>query len=160
MGGPEDGTQPVGRGSDLGGSLDETLLGDPADLHETEAVGAAKGKGARSAGGSAAEASANARTRQTARPGTMTDPNAPTTAVPTAAGSAKAARGPAWMRQTTGAVKHGADRGADVADAVYGRIQRITGADGAGESGLSHVIELNAVVATGDLLIKIGRAHV
>ena len=158
MGGPDDGTWPVGHGSDLGGSLDETLLGDPADLHETEAVGVAKGKGVKSANGSAADASANARTQQTSRPATMTDPNAPTSAIPTAAASAKSARGPAWMRQTTGAVKHGADVGADVADAVYGRIQRITGAEGAGESGLSHVIELNAVVATGDLLITVALA--
>jgi MFS family permease len=162
MGGPDDGTRPVGRGSDLGGSLDETLLGDPADLHETEAVGVAKG--ARSANGAAADASANARTRQTARPATMTDPDAATTAVPTAAASAnsadaaRSARGPAWMRQTTGAVKHGADVGADVADAVYGRISKITRAEGAGESGLSHVIELNAVVATGDLLITVALA--
>ena len=158
MGGPDDGTRPVGRGADLGGSLDETLLGDPADLHETEAVGVAENKGAQSANGAA---SANAKTRHTARPATMTDPNAPTSAIPTGpagAGAAKSARGAAWMRQTTGAVKHGADVGADVADAVYGRIQKITRAEGAGESGLSHVIELNAVVATGDLLITVALA--
>ena len=173
MGGPEDGTRPMGRGSDLGGSLDETLLGDPADLHDTEAVGVAKG---------AKSASANAQTQQTARPTTMTDPNAPTTQTPISPDSgdsanaansvngahaahsanfadpAKPTRGPAWMRQTTGAVKHGADVGADVADAVYGRIQKITRAEGAGESGLSHVIELNAVVATGDLLITVALA--
>jgi hypothetical protein len=154
MVGPDDATQAVGLGSDRGEPpLEETLLGDPADLHATEAVGAAKGaasaKASAQANGSA-QAGPNAKTQQTTRLG------AEAAASPEAA--ARAQRGPAWMRQTTGAVKHGADVGADVADAVYGRIQRITGAEGAGESGLSHVIELNAVVATGDLLITVALA--
>ena len=119
MAGPDDATRavdPQGAGLD-GPPLDETLLGGPDDLHETEVVGAAR-----------------------------------------AAQNQKANRAPAWMQQTAGAVKHGADVGADVADAVYGRIQKITRAEGAGESGLSHVIELNAVVATGDLLITVALA--
>ena len=117
MGGPDDATRAVDpeRTGLAGPPLEETLLGDPADLHQTEVVGAAKA-------------------------------------------SAKANRAPAWMQQTAGAVKHGADVGVDVADAVYGRIQKITRAEGAGESGLSPVIELNAVVATGDLLITVALA--
>jgi hypothetical protein len=117
MGGPDDATRAVdSQGAAIGGPpLEETLLGDPADLHQTEVVGAAKA-------------------------------------------AAKPGRGSAWMQQTAGAVKHGADVGADVGGAVYGRIQRITRAEGAGESGLSHVIELNAVVATGDLLVTVALA--
>lgn len=117
MGGPDDATRPVDHQRAAVGEppLEETLLGDPADLHETQAVG-----------------------------DSATPP--------------KGGRGPAWMQQTAGAVKHGADVSADVADAVYGRITKHTRAGGAGESGLSHVIELNAVVATGDLLVTVALA--
>ena len=116
---------------------EETLLGDPADLHETEVVDS-KRRPAEGANGDAGTAAAAHGA--------------------TAADGSKASRTPAWMRQTSGAVKHGADVSAEVADAVYGRIQKITRAEGAGESGLAHVIELNAVVATGDLLVTVALA--
>jgi MFS family permease len=137
MGSPQDpGEHGDDRAADDEPPLDETLLGDPADLHETQHV---KGGGERRDDGRERE-----RARQGAKAGTATAPGA--------------SRTPAWMRQTSGAVKHGADVGADVAGAAYGRIQKITRAEGAGESGLSHVIELNAVVATGDLLITVALA--
>jgi hypothetical protein len=149
MGGPDEAGRSTGQAAANGAPLDpqeETLLGDPADLHATEAVGAASVRAGRGAAGGGPAKAPQGGGRQAAAP------SAP-------AGSAKAAgRGPAWMRQTSGAVKHGADVGADVADAVYGRIQKITRAEGAGESGLSHVIELNAVVATGDLLVTVALA--
>jgi MFS family permease len=56
------------------------------------------------------------------------------------------------------AVRHSAGGAADAADAVYGRIQRVTHAEGAGASGLAHVIEMNAVIAAGDLLITLALA--
>jgi len=131
MGGPDDATQRVDQAAAGEPPLEETLLGDPADLHATE-VAPPAGQG-----------------RKQATNG-FTPPPDPS--------GGKSSHAPAWMRQTSGAVKHGADVGADVADAVYGRIQKITRAEGAGESGLSHVIELNAVVATGDLLITVALA--
>ena len=57
------------------------------------------------------------------------------------------------------AVRHSADAAADAADAVYGRIQRVTHAEGAGESGLAHVIELHAVLAAGDLMVTLALAN-
>ena len=160
MGGPDEATRSVGQAAAAGSApldpQEETLLGDPADLHETEVVGAGSAKAGQpgAVGGQGG-----------ARQGGRRSPSSPGGAGPagsadsaSAANAARAARGPAWMRQTTGAVKHGADVGADVADAVYGRIQKITRAEGAGESGLSHVIELNAVVATGDLLVTVALA--
>jgi hypothetical protein len=56
------------------------------------------------------------------------------------------------------AVRHSAGGAIDAADAVYGRIQRVTHAEGAGASGLAHVIEMNAVIAAGDLLITLALA--
>jgi Major Facilitator Superfamily len=56
-------------------------------------------------------------------------------------------------------VRHSADAAADAADAVYGRIQRVTHAEGAGESGLAHVIELHAVLASGDLMVTLALAN-
>jgi hypothetical protein len=145
MGGPQDPTHRVDQPKAGEPPLDETLLGDPADLHDTDVVGGgdggARGGDARGRAGSGQD-SAKAGAGRSEAPGE----------------ASRAARTPAWMRQTSGAVKHGADVGADVADAVYGRIQKITRAEGAGESGLSHVIELNAVVATGDLLITVALA--
>jgi len=156
MGGPDDATRPVDhQGSARGGPplepAEETLLGDPADLHETEVVGVA---GAKKGSG----ASANAATQAIGTPGAPGAGRPPGEAPPGAPDGGKGGRAPAWMQQTAGKVKHGADVGADVADAVYGRIQKITRAEGAGESGLSHVIELNAVVATGDLLVTVALA--
>ncbi|HEV2639746.1 MAG TPA: MFS transporter [Actinocrinis sp.] len=57
------------------------------------------------------------------------------------------------------AVRRSADAAADAADAVYGRIQRVTHAEGAGESGLAHVIELHAVLAAGDLMVTLALAN-
>jgi len=42
--------------------------------------------------------------------------------------------------------RRSAGRGIDAADAVYGRIQRVTQADGAGASGLANVLEMGAVI--------------
>src|SRR6185312_2411866 len=116
--------------------LAETALGSPADLHETEVVG----PGAEPAGGSI-------------------DPTAATMSVRGNGGKGgRNGRNAAWMRQTGSAVKHGADEAMGAADAVYGRIARVTHAEGAGASGLAHVIELNAVAATGDLLVTVALA--
>jgi MFS family permease len=56
------------------------------------------------------------------------------------------------------AVRHSAGGAIDAADAVYGRIQRVTHAEGAGTSGLANVIEMNAIIAAGDLLITLALA--
>jgi hypothetical protein len=56
-------------------------------------------------------------------------------------------------------MRHSADSALDAADAVYGRIQRVTHAGGAGISGLAHVIELNSVVYAGDLLVTLALAN-
>jgi hypothetical protein len=148
MGGPQDPAHRADQPKAGEPPLDETLLGDPADLHDTDVVGGKDGGGQEARGGAAGQDPSKPRPENGGggRPaGGGAPPQGP-------------ARTPAWMRQTSGAVKHGADVGADVADAVYGRIQKITRAEGAGESGLSHVIELNAVVATGDLLITVALA--
>jgi hypothetical protein len=42
---------------------------------------------------------------------------------------------------------------------VYGRIQRVTHAEGAGESGLAHVLEMGAVINAGDLLVTLALAN-
>lgn len=185
MGAPHDPTQRVGDPTGSAPPLDETLLGDPADLHDTEVVGGGRGVGGVGSagmngaayvpggvsgpgdvpgeaptgnghggvpGGGGGDGSGGAGGHGSGGPGTGAAAGA------AAPGGGRGARTPAWMRQTTGAVRHGADVGADVADAVYGRIQKITRAEGAGESGLSHVIELNAVVATGDLLVTVALA--
>jgi hypothetical protein len=55
--------------------------------------------------------------------------------------------------------KRSAGRGIDAADAVYGRIQRVTRADGAGESGLANVLEMGAVINAGDLLVTLALAN-
>lgn len=60
-------------------------------------------------------------------------------------------RGLRMVRQSAGTAK-------DAADAVYGRIQRVTHAEGAGVSGLAHVIEMSAVNAAGDLMITLALA--
>lgn len=57
------------------------------------------------------------------------------------------------------AVRQSAGRGRDAADAVYGRIQRVTHAEGAGESGLAHVLEMGAVINAGDLLVTLALAN-
>jgi len=57
------------------------------------------------------------------------------------------------------AVRQSADAAADAVDAVYGRIQRVTNAEGAGESGLAHVIELHAVMSAGDLMVTLALAN-
>lgn len=57
------------------------------------------------------------------------------------------------------AVRQSAGGAADAADAVYGRIQRVTHAEGAGESGLANVIELHAVMSAGDLMITLALAN-
>lgn len=62
------------------------------------------------------------------------------------------------MQRGLRAVRHSAGGAIDAADAVYGRIQRVTHAEGAGASGLAHVIEMNAVIAAGDLLITLALA--
>ncbi|WP_051451272.1 MFS transporter [Actinospica robiniae] len=119
--------------------LQETALGSPADLHATDVVG----PGA-------------------APPGGPADPAVATMSVHGDGGKGgrdgRDGRNAAWVRQTGNKVKHGADEAMDAADAVYSRIQRITQAEGAGQSGLAHVIELNAVVATGDLLVTVALA--
>ena len=119
--------------------LEETALGSPADLHATDVLGP--------------DADPAAATEQV-RP----NPALQSAAGPTGPGDRKAGRNAAWMRQTGSAVRHGADEAMGAADAVYGRIQRITQAEGAGQSGLAPVIELNAVVATGDLLVTVALA--
>lgn len=55
--------------------------------------------------------------------------------------------------------KQSASTAKDAADAVYGRIQRVTHAGGAGESGLAHVIEMSAINSAGDLLITLALAN-
>ncbi len=55
--------------------------------------------------------------------------------------------------------KRSAGRGLDAADAVYGRIQRVTHAEGAGESGLANVLEMGAVIGAGDLLVTLALAN-
>jgi hypothetical protein len=55
--------------------------------------------------------------------------------------------------------RRSAGRGVDAADAVYGRIQRVTHADGAGESGLANVLEMGAVINAGDLLVTLALAN-
>lgn len=55
--------------------------------------------------------------------------------------------------------KRSAGRGKDAADAVYGRIQRVTHAEGAGESGLANVLEMGAVINAGDLLVTLALAN-
>jgi hypothetical protein len=147
MGGPQEPTQRVDDPAGAEPPLEATLLGDPADLHETDVVDRGAHGNGRPVNGAGRPA-----------PGSAMPAAGPSATPGPAAGGARDSRGPAWMRQTTGAVRHGADVGVDVADAVYGRIQKITRAEGAGESGLSHVIELNAVVATGDLLITVALA--
>lgn len=57
------------------------------------------------------------------------------------------------------AFKHSAERGKGAADAVYGRIQRVTHAEGAGESGLAQVLEMGAVINAGDLLVTLALAN-
>jgi hypothetical protein len=57
------------------------------------------------------------------------------------------------------AFRRSAGRGKGAADAVYGRIQRVTQAEGAGESGLSHVLEMGAVINAGDLLVTLALAN-
>ena len=156
MGGPQDPAHRADQPKAGEPPLEETLLGDPADLHDTDVVGGKDGSGKDGSGrdpskprqgdGAAGGGGSDSGSGSTGGSGTP------------GGGPPGPARTPAWMRQTSGAVKHGADVGADVADAVYGRIQKITRAEGAGESGLSHVIELNAVVATGDLLITVALA--
>jgi len=170
MGGPQEPTQRVDDPATAEPPLDDTLLGDPADLHATDVVGQAangsgRGAGARPGSGAGQGAGAGQGPGDAGQgsgagaaggghgPGGGKGPGADS-----AGDGGWGRRTPAWMRQTSGAVRHGADVGTDVADAVYGRIQKITRAEGAGESGLSHVIELNAVVATGDLLITVALA--
>jgi hypothetical protein len=55
--------------------------------------------------------------------------------------------------------RRSAGRGIDAADAVYGRIQRVTQAGGAGESGLANVLEMGAVIGAGDLLVTLALAN-
>lgn len=55
--------------------------------------------------------------------------------------------------------RRSAGRGLDAADAVYGRIQRVTHAEGAGESGLANVLEMGAVIGAGDLLVTLALAN-
>jgi hypothetical protein len=55
--------------------------------------------------------------------------------------------------------RRSAGRGMDAADAVYERIQRVTHADGAGESGLAHVLEMGTVINAGDLLVTLALAN-
>ncbi len=55
--------------------------------------------------------------------------------------------------------KQSAGRGIDAADAVYGRIHRITEAEGAGASGLAHVLEMGAVIGAGDVLVTLALAN-
>jgi hypothetical protein len=55
--------------------------------------------------------------------------------------------------------RRSAGRSIDAADAVYGRIQRVTRADGAGESGLANVLEMGAVIGAGDLLVTLALAN-
>jgi hypothetical protein len=55
--------------------------------------------------------------------------------------------------------RRSAGRGIDAADAVYGRIQRVTQAEGAGESGLANVLEMGAVIGAGDLLVTLALAN-
>jgi len=63
------------------------------------------------------------------------------------------------MQRGLRVVKRSAGRGIDAADAVYGRIQRVTQADGAGESGLANVLEMGAVIGAGDLLVTLALAN-
>jgi Major Facilitator Superfamily len=63
------------------------------------------------------------------------------------------------MQRGVRMVRRGAGRGIDAADAVYGRIQRVTHAEGAGESGLAHVLEMGAVINAGDLLVTLALAN-
>jgi len=55
--------------------------------------------------------------------------------------------------------RRSAGRSKDAADAVYGRIQRVTHAEGAGESGLANVLEMGAVINAGDLLVTLALAN-
>lgn len=55
--------------------------------------------------------------------------------------------------------RRSAGRGLDAADAVYGRIQRVTHAEGAGESGLAQVLEMGAVIGAGDILVTLALAN-
>lgn len=57
------------------------------------------------------------------------------------------------------AVKHSAEGAQAAADAVYGRIRRVTNAEGAGASGLANVLELSAVTSAGDLLVTFALAN-
>ncbi|HLK43630.1 MAG TPA: MFS transporter, partial [Thermoleophilia bacterium] len=56
-------------------------------------------------------------------------------------------------------VRQGAEGAERAAGAVYSRIQRVTTKDGAGPSGLAHVIEMSAVNSVGDVLVTLALAN-
>jgi MFS family permease len=90
------------------------------------------------------------------------DFDATVAAAPVAAGSvgvAAGALGGNAQQRSIRIAKQSASTAKDAADAVYGRIQRVTHAGGAGESGLAHVIEMSAINSVGDLLITLALAN-
>jgi hypothetical protein len=63
------------------------------------------------------------------------------------------------VRRGLRVVRQGAEGAERAAGLVYGRIQRVTHKDGAGPSGLAHVIEMSAVNSVGDLLVTLALAN-
>lgn len=63
------------------------------------------------------------------------------------------------LRRGLRVVRQGAEGAERAAGLVYGRIQRVTHKDGAGPSGLAHVIEMSAVNSVGDLLVTLALAN-
>ncbi|HEV3174106.1 MAG TPA: hypothetical protein VGZ32_27405, partial [Actinocrinis sp.] len=74
-------------------------------------------------------------------------------------GAASATGSQEALRRGLRVVRQGAEGAERTAGAVYSRIQRVTQKDGAGPSGLAHVIEMSAVNSVGDVLVTLALAN-
>jgi hypothetical protein len=74
-------------------------------------------------------------------------------------GTAAATGSQEALRRGLRVVRQGAEGAERAAGAVYSRIQRVTTKDGAGPSGLAHVIEMSAVNSVGDVLVTLALAN-
>ena len=155
-------TAPVARVIDpnTGNTLYVPLPIPERDAEKTTALGQAPQSQAEAGAGTNAEPGQSATLERTK----VGNPDFDATVAPSsaAAGSVGIAAGIAGgnaQQRGVRIAKQSAATAKDAADAVYGRIQRVTHADGAGESGLAHVIEMSAINSVGDLLITLALAN-